>query len=82
MIQQHLRPIQKILYGIGDTGFSITGTIIGAYFAIFLTDVIGVPPAAVAIAIFIGKTWDYVNDPLVGYLSDRTRSRWLGAEAQ
>lgn len=66
----------KLLYGVGDVGFSLTTTIIGAYFAIFLTDVVGIAPATAAIAIFLGRTWDYVNDPLVGYLSDRTRSRW------
>lgn len=63
-------------YAVGDLGFSLTSTIIGAYFAIFLTDVVGIKPAVAAIAIFIGRTWDYVNDPLIGYLSDRTRSRW------
>jgi GPH family glycoside/pentoside/hexuronide:cation symporter len=26
--------------------------------------------------VFIGRTWDYINDPLVGILTDRTRSRW------
>lgn len=67
---------QKWMYGSGDLGFSITSTIIAAYFAIFLTDVIGVRAGVVALAIFIGKTWDYVNDPLFGYISDRTRTRW------
>ncbi len=67
---------EKWTYGSGDFGFSLTSTLIGAYFAIYLTDVVGVSPATAALAIFIGGTWDYVNDPLVGYLSDRTRSRW------
>lgn len=71
-----LTRMQKIIYGIGDIGFSLTGTIIGAYFAIFLTDVVGINPAIAAVAIFIGRTWDYVNDPLFGHLSDRTRTRW------
>ena len=71
-----LTRIQKIIYGIGDIGFSLTGTIIGAYFAIFLTDVVGINPAIAAAAIFIGRTWDYVNDPIFGHLSDRTRTRW------
>ena len=75
-MEQRLKPIQKILYGIGDTGFSLTSTIIGAYFAIFLTDVVGISPGIAAIAIFIGRTWDYINDPMVGYISDRTRTRW------
>jgi len=76
ILTQSLKPIQKILYGFGDTGFSLTSTIIGAYFAIFLTDVVGISAGVAAIAIFIGKTWDYLNDPMVGYLSDRTRTRW------
>ena len=66
----------KLLYGLGDTGFSLTHTIIGAYFAIFLTDVVGVAPRIAAVAIFVGRSWDYINDPLIGYLSDRTRTRW------
>jgi GPH family glycoside/pentoside/hexuronide:cation symporter len=66
----------KIIYGFGDIGFSMTGTIIAAYFPIFLKDVIGISPAVAAIALFIGKSWDYINDPLIGHLSDRTRSRW------
>lgn len=66
----------KLLYGIGDTGFSMTSTIIGAYFAIFLTDVVRIDPVIAATAIFVGRSWDYVNDPLIGYVSDRTRTRW------
>jgi GPH family glycoside/pentoside/hexuronide:cation symporter len=66
----------RLIYGFGDTGFSLTTTIIAAYFAIFLTDVVGIAPGPAAIAIFIGRTWDYINDPLIGHLSDRTRTRW------
>jgi GPH family glycoside/pentoside/hexuronide:cation symporter len=67
---------EKLMYGVGDIGFSLTTTILGAYFAIFLTDVIGIRPGIAAIAIFIGRSWDYINDPIFGYLSDRTRTRW------
>jgi GPH family glycoside/pentoside/hexuronide:cation symporter len=71
-----LTAAQKWIYGSGDTGFSLTSTIIGAYFAIFLTDVVGIAPAVAAAAIFIGRSWDYINDPLIGWISDRTRTRW------
>jgi GPH family glycoside/pentoside/hexuronide:cation symporter len=66
----------KLAYGSGDTGFSLTSTLIGAYLAIFLTDVVGLAPGLAAAAVFIGRTWDYVNDPMIGWLSDRTRTRW------
>jgi GPH family glycoside/pentoside/hexuronide:cation symporter len=75
-MEQKLTPITKLLYGSGDLGFSLTTTLIGAYFAIFLTDVVGVSPSVAAVAFFIGRSWDYINDPIVGHLSDRTRSRW------
>jgi len=71
-----LSKLTKIIYGFGDIGFSMSGTIIAAYFPIFLTDVVGIAPALAAIAQLIGKNWDYINDPLIGYLSDRTRTRW------
>ena len=66
----------KLAYGVGDLGFSLTLTIIGVYFVFFLIDVVGLRPAVAAIPFLIGETWDYINDPLFGHLSDRTRSRW------
>jgi GPH family glycoside/pentoside/hexuronide:cation symporter len=66
----------KWIYGFGDISFSLTNTILAVYFAIFLTDVVGLPASMAALAIFIGRSWDYINDPLIGHFSDRTRTRW------
>jgi GPH family glycoside/pentoside/hexuronide:cation symporter len=76
MMAERLSRKTKFLYGSGDIGFSLTSTIIGAFLAIFLTDVVGLSPGAAGIAIFIGGTWDWINDPIMGYISDRTRTRW------
>lgn len=66
---------QKLAYSAG--GFAITLLISST--AIFLlnfyTDVALVPPAIASSALLIGKIWDTVNDPLMGWMSDRTRSR-------
>ncbi len=75
-MSEQLPRLTKFIYGSGDTGFSLTTTIIGAYFAIFLTDVVGIAPGVAAAAIFIGRSWDYINDPIIGHISDRTRTRW------
>jgi GPH family glycoside/pentoside/hexuronide:cation symporter len=75
-MSQKLSRRQKFMYGVGDIGFSLTTTILGVYFAIFLTDVVGIRPGIAAVAIFIGRSWDYINDPIFGYISDRTRTRW------
>lgn len=66
----------KLMYGVGDGGINLADTVVGLLFAIFLTDVVGLRPGLAAIVIFIGRTFDYINDPIIGYLSDRTRSRW------
>ncbi|HOR01255.1 MAG TPA: MFS transporter [Anaerolineae bacterium] len=66
----------KLLYGLGDWGFSMTSTMLSVFFAMFLSDVVHLDLQLAAMAIFIGRSWDWINDPLVGYLSDRTRSRW------
>jgi glycoside/pentoside/hexuronide:cation symporter, GPH family len=66
----------NILYGMGDFGFSMNNSIITAFFAVFMVTVVGMPPGLVALILFVGRSWDFVNDLLVGYISDRTRTRW------
>jgi GPH family glycoside/pentoside/hexuronide:cation symporter len=66
----------KIFYGVGDYGFAMTDNMLALLFAVFLTDVVGLTPYLAAAAVFIGRTWDYINDPVFGYLSDRVRTRW------
>jgi glycoside/pentoside/hexuronide:cation symporter, GPH family len=74
--ERSLSRANKVLYGVGDFGFSTCNSVLGILFAIFLTDVVGLRPSLAALAIFLGRSWDYVNDPIIGYLSDRARSRW------
>jgi GPH family glycoside/pentoside/hexuronide:cation symporter len=67
----------KAAYAIGDLGNSAgPGTIVPFWYLFFLTDVAKLDPALAGVSILLGKIWDAVNDPLVGALSDRTRTRW------
>lgn len=66
----------KLAYGAGDAGAGITATLLAFSFLIFLTNVANLRPALAGTVLLIGKIWDAVNDPIIGYLSDRTRSRW------
>lgn len=75
-MKERLSRVTKIIVGSGDFGFSLTTTLVTLSFGIFLTDVVGMSTAAAASAVLIGRVWDWVNDPLIGYLCDRTRSRW------
>jgi GPH family glycoside/pentoside/hexuronide:cation symporter len=75
-LHDRLPRLTKFFYGISDFGFACTDTTMQVLFAIFMTDVVGLKPAYAAAAIFIGRTWDYINDPLIGFYTDRVRSRW------
>jgi GPH family glycoside/pentoside/hexuronide:cation symporter len=66
----------KLAYGAGDFGTAIVAALKGFFLLIFLTDVARLDPAAAGSILLITKIWDAVNDPLVGWLSDRTETRW------
>ncbi|MBM3295652.1 MAG: MFS transporter [Candidatus Aminicenantes bacterium] len=71
-----LKVSTKIVYGTGDWGLAAFNTLRQIFYAIFLTDVVRLDPRLASIAVLIGVIWDAVNDPLVGVLSDKTRTRW------
>ncbi len=66
----------KLVYGTGDWGTAGYGTLRQIFYAIFLTDVVGLDPRLASVAALVGIVWDAINDPLVGMLSDRVRTRW------
>ncbi|MFZ5910228.1 MAG: MFS transporter [Chloroflexota bacterium] len=66
----------KLVFGSGDWSMSSFGTLRQIFYAIFLTDVVGLEPRLASIAALVGILWDAINDPLVGVLSDRVDTRW------
>jgi GPH family glycoside/pentoside/hexuronide:cation symporter len=66
----------KLVFGAGDWSVSSFGTLRQIFYAIFITDVVGLEPRLASVAALIGIFWDAVNDPLVGVLSDRIKSKW------
>ena len=68
--------IVKLAYGAGDLGPAIVASITGFFLNVFLIEVAGLRPAAAGLIFLIVKIWDGVNDPLIGTLTDKTRTRW------
>ena len=66
----------KLLFSTGDLATSIPLAILMFFQLYFMTDVAGLRPDLAGWAVGIGKIWDAVNDPLIGLLSDRIRSRF------
>ena len=71
-----LKKTEILNYSIGDLGINLNFQLIGFFLAYFYTDVFGISPAHVAGLFLVARIWDAVNDPLMGYLADHTRSRW------
>lgn len=66
----------RLAYGIGELGTAIPVSLAAFFLLYFLTNVAGVSPAVAGNILLMGRIWDAINDPLVGWLSDRTQSRW------
>lgn len=66
----------KLLYGTGDWGRASYNTLRQIFYAIFLTDVVGIDPRLASVAALVSVLWDAINDPIIGSLSDNVRSRW------
>ena len=76
-MNQKLTLGSKFKYGLADLGFALITSAIQFFLLFYYTDVAGINPALAGLALMVGKlTWDAINDPLFGYLSDRTRSRF------
>ena len=65
----------KAGFGICDLGGNLFFTAMGFWSLNYLTDTVALPAAAAGFAIMIGKFWDAVTDPVMGYISDRTHTR-------
>jgi Na+/melibiose symporter-like transporter len=62
-------------YSIGGAGY---GVLYNAHYfvLIYYSQVLGLDPGLAGLAVGIGLVFDAITDPLIGYLSDGTRSRW------
>lgn len=66
---------QKIAYGIGQLGNSMFPAAMGV-FMVVLAQGLGMPPLLWGIAFFLPRFWDSIIDPVMGYITDNTRSRF------
>jgi GPH family glycoside/pentoside/hexuronide:cation symporter len=66
----------KLAFGAGDLAPAIATIIISFFQLYFLITVAGMTPLAASLVRTLLTFWDAVNDPVVGWLTDRTRSRW------
>ncbi len=65
----------KLGYSIGQATDSLGFNIFYFFFLFFLTDFAGIPPAIAGTISLVAILWDAISDPIVGYLSDNSKSK-------
>ncbi|WP_347291393.1 glycoside-pentoside-hexuronide (GPH):cation symporter [Kluyvera georgiana] len=66
---------EKFCYGLGDTSANIFMGMTMMFLSIYYTDVFKLNPAAMGTLFLITRLIDAISDPVIGSISDRTRSR-------
>ena len=66
----------RAAYGIGDYAICLYWSGVGLYLLYFYTDVVGISPLYAGWIYAIGITWDAITDPFMGFIAERTRSKW------
>jgi GPH family glycoside/pentoside/hexuronide:cation symporter len=67
---------EKISYGLGDMASHVGLDNVIIFLTFYYTDVVGLPAAFVGTMFLLARTADAIIDPAMGYLADRTNSRW------
>lgn len=65
----------KLGYGAADFGGNLFFTATAFVLMNYLTDVVGLAAALAGIALMVGRIWDAFYDPIIGYISDRTKTK-------
>lgn len=67
---------ENLAYGVACGGQNMSYTFMASYLTYFFVNVFGIDPAIVATMLFIEGIWDAVNDPIMGSIVDKTRTRF------
>lgn len=66
----------KINYGLGGFGLQLTTGLFAAWTLTYYIKIVGIDPLLWSLAWLIYFGWNAINDPLFGFLSDHTKTRY------
>lgn len=67
---------RTLFYSLGNAAGLLTYSTFNTFIQYFYTTVVGLPPEWVGRGWFAFGFWNAINDPVAGWLSDRTSTRW------
>ena len=76
MLTPPLSFYEKFNYALGDTASNLFFQFFAIFIVYYYTDVYGLSAAAVTTMLLTVKLWDWITDPIMGIIADRTNTRW------
>ena len=67
---------ERNMYLLGLLGQNMIYNIIASGMAFYFRSVIFTPAMAISILMGVARVWDAINDPMMGTIVDKTRSKW------
>uniref|UniRef100_A0A8V0YXS5 MFSD2 lysolipid transporter A, lysophospholipid n=1 Tax=Gallus gallus TaxID=9031 RepID=A0A8V0YXS5_CHICK len=70
--RERLSVCSKLCYAVGGAPYQTTGCALGFFLQIYLLDVAQLDPFYASIILFVGRAWDAITDPMVGFFISKT----------
>ena len=71
-----LQKRNDIFYALGNFSGGLVSYVMGSWYMYFYVDHLGLATRYYSIAMVIYGIWNAINDPIMGIISDKTKSRW------
>ncbi len=67
---------ERVAYSGGLLGQNMIYNFMSMYIMFFFTDLLSIPTKAATTIVIVASLWDAINDPMMGLMADRTRTKW------
>ena len=71
-----LKGAEKFAYGLGAVGKDMVYMLSASYILYYFQDIMGVSAIAMGIILLIARVFDAFNDPIMGFVVAKTRTKW------
>jgi len=68
--------VRDFVYSLGSFSSALLSNTVSTFAIFYYVDILKASPKSISVIMILYGLWNAINDPLFGYLSDRTKTRW------